>query len=94
MCRIQGVQNWTNKDKWYGPGNVQMPQITMTSTVLPMFLMFLKIVQVSIWMIMKACNKKAANSSDKGGSIKKSVDSESGGTPSQDEEVPNLKLDE
>ena len=43
----QGCQNWGNKEKWYG----NYPQITLTSTILPMFVMFVKIVQVLMWYV-------------------------------------------
>ena len=41
---IMGVKGWTNTSKW--PGG--MPPITMTSTLLPMFIVFLKLVQILV----------------------------------------------
>ena len=43
-----GVQGWPEQEKW--PGN--LPPITMMSVLIPMFVIFLKIVQVwSTWLI-------------------------------------------
>lgn len=76
----QGCQNWGNKEKWYG----NYPQITLTSTILPMFVMFVKIVQVALWYIQSSCTKKSDRSGPPPQWPIKDVsmmDAESGGTP-------------
>jgi len=80
---VQGVQEWSNKAKWYGG----YPQMTLTSTVLPMFVIFLKIVQVSVYYIMKACTQKKDHN-ELPPLPKDLSESESGATPSDDEELP------
>jgi Ferric reductase like transmembrane component len=50
----QGCQSWDDRSKWYG----NYPQITLTSTILPMFVIFFKIVQVLLWYVISACSKK------------------------------------
>lgn len=60
--------------------------MTLTSTVLPMFVIVLKIIQVSVWYIQKGCTQKKKH--DEPPPLPKQLsDSESGATPSDGEMV-------
>jgi len=76
---VQGVTQWTNKAKWYGG----LPQMTLTSTVFPMFVMLLKIVQVFVWLFLRPKENKNLTEKKVWPSFRKEVsDPESEGTPS------------
>jgi predicted dinucleotide-binding enzyme len=54
---IMGYAGWTNQERW--PGN--LPPITLMSLLVPMLVMFVKIVQVFVCTVMKfTCNKSTA----------------------------------
>ena len=54
---VQGVTQWKNFSKWYGG----MPQMTLTSTILPMFVMVMKIFQVIWWLFSRPKETKSAD---------------------------------
>lgn len=86
----QGCQNWGNKEKWYG----NYPQITLTSTLLPMFVMFVKIVQVALWCMQKGCcPKKSGNRGDSSPHLIKegSMNSKSDETPTDIEALKSIE---
>jgi len=51
---VMGVKGWDQQQKW--PGN--LPPITLTATMIPLSVMFLKVVQVSLSLLVRMCLSK------------------------------------